>query len=814
MTDAATLDRMNPPHLIVTASGAATREVPLLEELTIGRAEDNDLTLLDPKVSRHHACVSKQREQFTVADLGSANGTFVDGVRLTAPHVLRHGESILVGDVTLTYLEPGRPSATTLVTGIPTAATQAAQAQRATVTLPARRESRGPVIGLILAGAVLVLAAILVGAYVLLPGLFGRDQATPTGTTVAEITATTVATPAPIETPVATQMPTPTPVPITQTELNDRLDSARAITLRSQFENAITIYRELASRAPTDPRPEVGWAWALILDGESDMALPHAQQAVKLGPEDVDAAVALARTYVDLGNKAEALAEAERAVALGPNKAAALAVLAEALRLDGRYQEAADRADLALVQDINNADAHRARGWLYWVEDEDMGRANDDLLIALALQSELWLRRHEFGELLLGAEDYTTAIIAFQDALALRPKAVTYSKIGEAYYALGEFDPARVSLEQAVRLGADDARTYALLSNTNAKLARCDDARVYFDDALSLEPSNELALEARTVCAAGASATPVATAIVEVTPTPGPTPRPTRVLLAADLGGSIAFPVYNGETSQYDVYVSRIDGSGRRRVLDGFDQPEFSPDGRWLAVRGVKPDQRALFVVQADGSSIKKVSQNVEDNQPSWSPEGGRLLFASTKDQPGHPKALYIIDPIVLEGARIVEGQRVETGRGPVQGEDPFWMPDGRLVYKGCDYTVTPMSCGIFTISSDGGQFTQLTKNENDAAPSGSGGRIAFMSNRDGNWEIYVIRDDGTHLRRVTSNAADDGLPTWSPDGKSIAFVSNEGGPWAVWAVNADGSGRHKLFDIEGSGMDAGWLHQRISWVP
>ena len=97
------------------------------------------------------------------------------------------------------------------------------------------------------------------------------------------------------------------------------------------------------------------------------------------------------------------------------------------------------------------------------------------------------------------------------------------------------------------------------------------------------------------------------------------------------------------------------------------------------------------------------------------------------------------------------------------------------------------------------------------------------MSNRDGNWEIYVVREDGTGLKRLTNNASDDGLPAWSPDGKTIAFVSNQGGAWAVWAMNADGSGRRELFDLGGGGLkpywtemglNYQWIDQRISWAP
>jgi TolB protein len=105
-----------------------------------------------------------------------------------------------------------------------------------------------------------------------------------------------------------------------------------------------------------------------------------------------------------------------------------------------------------------------------------------------------------------------------------------------------------------------------------------------------------------------------------------------------------------------------------------------------------------------------------------------------------------------------------------------------------------------------------LTEHPEDTAPAVYGSQIAFMSNREGTWEIYIMGIDGTGVRRLTNNAANDGLPTWSPDGKTLAFVSNQGGPWAVWAMSPNGSNRRKLFDIGGEGLRSDWQLERISW--
>jgi uncharacterized protein YraI len=66
--------------------------------------------------------------------------------------------------------------------------------------------------------------------------------------------------------------------------------------------------------------------------------------------------------------------------------------------------------------------------------------------------------------------------------------------------------------------------------------------------------------------------------------------------------------------------------------------------------------------------------------------------------------------------------------------------------------------------------------------------KIAFKSNRDGNWEIYEINADGSGLRRLTNHPATDESPTWSPDGQRIAFYSDRDGNGEIYVMNADGS--------------------------
>jgi len=74
------------------------------------------------------------------------------------------------------------------------------------------------------------------------------------------------------------------------------------------------------------------------------------------------------------------------------------------------------------------------------------------------------------------------------------------------------------------------------------------------------------------------------------------------------------------------------------------------------------------------------------------------------------------------------------------------------------------------------------------ASVGGANCVLAFVSERDGNSEIYLIKLDGTSLVRLTANAGNNIDPTWSPDGKRIAFASDRGGDWDIFVMDADGS--------------------------
>lgn len=94
-----------PARLLVRTPGGQEHVFPLERELTvIGRGRQCDLVLESAFVSRRHASVEGGGESYTLADLGSTNGTSVNGSRLSGSHPLALGDEITIADITLTFL--------------------------------------------------------------------------------------------------------------------------------------------------------------------------------------------------------------------------------------------------------------------------------------------------------------------------------------------------------------------------------------------------------------------------------------------------------------------------------------------------------------------------------------------------------------------------------------------------------------------------------------------------------------------------------------------------------------------------------------
>jgi hypothetical protein len=151
-----------------------------------------------------------------------------------------------------------------------------------------------------------------------------------------------------------------------------------------------------------------------------------------------------------------------------------------------------------------------------------------------------------------------------------------------------------------------------------------------------------------------------------------------------------------------------------------------------------------------------------------------------------------------------VEGDGTVTGVGfgstYVLVKTPWARTDSVRVFVEGEILVSSNRAGSSDIYSfdraQPGRLVQLTRDssaEVNATYSPDGTRIAYVSTRDGNPEIYVMNADGTGSQRVTTTPAREDSPTWTPDGRQIVFASDRSGKMQVWIMGADGSAPRQL---------------------
>jgi len=108
----------------------------------------------------------------------------------------------------------------------------------------------------------------------------------------------------------------------------------------------------------------------------------------------------------------------------------------------------------------------------------------------------------------------------------------------------------------------------------------------------------------------------------------------------------------------------------------------------------------------------------------------------------------------------------------------------------------------IYIMNIDGSGLTQLTDStDKDAYPAGSpdGSKIAYTSEIDGYWQVMVMDIDGSNKVQLTDDPVRSGYPTWSFDGRYIFYEVYRDGDWEIYRMNSDGSNKKRLTFNAGS---------------
>lgn len=260
-----------------------------------------------------------------------------------------------------------------------------------------------------------------------------------------------------------------------------------------------------------------------------------------------------------------------------------------------------------------------------------------------------------------------------------------------------------------------------------------------------------------------------------------PTTPPTPV-------GQLAYSVFVNEAEAQNLFIIQADGRNLRQLTSGpghdYD-PSFSPDGGQIVFRSDRDGYDVLYVMNADGSQLRKLSDHPEEEQrsPAWSPDGQWIAFTAFTPDVSAPN-IYIVRP---DGR---DRRQLTTGQQPAFYEYPSWSPDSQqLVYH---FHLGYGAKQIGRIHVDGSGQTVLTAGlaDNDyPAWSPDGSQIVFKSERDGNREIYLMQPDGSDQHNVSqAPEAEDTFPAWSPDGQWIAFSSERESGFGLYLMRADGT--------------------------
>ena len=197
--------------------------------------------------------------------------------------------------------------------------------------------------------------------------------------------------------------------------------------------------------------------------------------------------------------------------------------------------------------------------------------------------------------------------------------------------------------------------------------------------------------------------------------------------------------VYDGnQAGNSDIYLQSVGGQNPINLTkdspDDDTQPAFSPDGERIAFRSERQGG-GIFVMGRTGESVRRITDT--GYTPAWSPDGTQLVFATSLP------SVFQIGPSDLWAVTLASGERRSLS---VKGIQPSWSPHGhRIAYW-----------------------------------------TAYKEGAFGQRDIDTIPAEGGTPVPVTSDAALDWNPVWSPDGRHLYFASNRGGSMNLWRVAID----------------------------
>lgn len=226
--------------------------------------------------------------------------------------------------------------------------------------------------------------------------------------------------------------------------------------------------------------------------------------------------------------------------------------------------------------------------------------------------------------------------------------------------------------------------------------------------------------------------------------------------------------------------------------------PAWSPDGSQIIFNSNRDGRDTLYIMNADGTGARPVfpGEAFQDYDASWSPDGTRIAF--TSNRAGGGRELFIAD---LNGTNV----QALSDTGTLKG-DPVWSPDGsEILFWEVQNVTGEIHLFRRAIDSD---FIQLVASDPpmNGAPVWVGDTIYFDSNRrDDLWYIYRTDPTGAQPRRISTEGVNSGRATAAPDGSKLAFVTDRDENDEIYVMNPDGTGLTRMTDNRFSDHSPAW---------
>ena len=279
--------------------------------------------------------------------------------------------------------------------------------------------------------------------------------------------------------------------------------------------------------------------------------------------------------------------------------------------------------------------------------------------------------------------------------------------------------------------------------------------------------------------------------------------------------GKIAFVRFSEQVGQPEVYVADAAGHSLRRLplrVPAADGPAWSPDGRRLAFIGgsnAPGEARVtladdLYLARANGASARRLTHDAaHEAGPVWAPDGTRIALVRSPQSAPNRSSIFIVS---VSSGRL---RRLTYGNVDLQ---PSWSADGRLIaFLRIDSRTR--QAGVWVVRPDGSHLRRILaslRNVTDPVWSPVATRLLLSDGR----RLLTVAPDGSGQRTVARLSADSkGARTdpevgWSPDGKMVVFAqlrSGTEGRSDIWLVRSDGSGLRRLTVSPGLDFSPDW---------